>query len=151
DFHELAPTRKEMLADVYALAAELYAARGQIEFALEMWERSRPPDDVTNDSRASQEWLRLPRATDALIAEYQRKWVRRHIADPVAVEAAAPRPAADGKIHIGYHCSFMSTDTIRYMMRDVLRAHDRSKFVIHGYTAVSVAEDIRSGFDEVHD
>lgn len=151
-FHGLAPTRDEMFADVYALVAELYTARGQIGLALEMWDRARPPDNETNDSRANQELLRLPAVTDALIAGHQRKWVSRHVAQPAAVEPASIRTGtADRKIRIGYHCSFMNSDTIRYQMRDVMRAHDRSRFEIHGYAAGSVAEDIGSAFDVLHD
>ena len=46
---------------------------------------ARPPDDETGDSRANQELLRLPGATDALIADHQRKWVSRHVAHPAAM------------------------------------------------------------------
>jgi hypothetical protein len=152
DFHRLAPTREEMFADLYAEVAELYAARGQTDLALEMWEHARPPDDETSDSRALQELLRLPGATDALIADHQRKWVQRHVADRVAVAPASVRTSTAGrKIRIGYHCSFMNSDTIRYQMRDVLKAHDRSAFEIHGYAAAPVVEDIAGAFDVVHD
>lgn len=151
-FHALAPPREEMFADLYAHVAELYAARGQTEVALEMWERARPPADETSDSRANQELLRLPGTTDAAIADHQRKWVQRHVGHPAAVEPASVRtPAAGRKIRIGYHCSFMNSDTIRYQMRDVLRAHDRSRFEIHGYASGPVVEDVEGAFDVVHD
>ncbi|MBN9089579.1 MAG: hypothetical protein J0J01_21920 [Reyranella sp.] len=152
DFHRLAPTREEMFADLYAHVAELYAARGQTDLALAMWERARPHADETGDSRANQELLRLPEVTDALIADHQKKWVDRHVAHRVAVApASARRSTAGRKIRIGYHCSFMNSDTIRYQMRDVLRAHDRGGFEIHGYAAGPVVEDIRGAYDVVHD
>ena len=152
DFHKLAPTREEMFADLYAHVAELYAARGQTDLSLAMWECARPPDDETGDSRANQELLRLPEATDALIAEHQKKWVSRHVAHPVAVPPASVRTSTAGrKIRIGYYCSFMNSDTIRYQMRDVLKAHDRSAFEIHGYYAGTVVEDIRGAYDVMHD
>lgn len=152
DFHVLAPTREEMFVDVYLLVAELYAERGQLDLALEMWERARPYADRGQDSRASQEVLRLPQATDALIADHQRKWVSRHIPRAAQIAPAAVATATgDRKIRIGYHCSFMDSDTVRYMMRDVVRAHDRSKFVVCGYAPGAVSEDIKSAFDVVYD
>lgn len=152
DFHRLAPAREEMFADLYAHVAELYAARAQTDLALDMWESARPPDDETGDSRANQELLRLPGATDALIADHQRKWVSRHVAHPAAVAPASVRtPAASRKIRIGYHCAFMNSDTIRYQMRDALKAHDRDRFEIHGYACGPVVDDIRSAFDVMHD
>jgi len=152
DFHRLAPAREEMFADLYAHVAELYAARGQTDLALDMWESARPPNDATSDSRANQELLRLPGATDAQIADHQRKWASRHVAGTAAVEPASVRtPTAGRKIRVGYHCSFMNSDTIRYQMRDVLRAHDRNRFEIHGYAHGPVADDIRSAFDVMHD
>jgi hypothetical protein len=152
DFHPLAPTREEMFADVYLRVAELYAARGQTDLALDMWQRARPYADEDSDSRANQELLRLPAATDSLIADHQKKWVGRHLGRPAAIEPAGAGCATGGrKIRIGYHCSFMNSDTLRYMMRDVLLAHDRDRFEVHGYAAGAVAEDIRAAFDAVHD
>jgi predicted O-linked N-acetylglucosamine transferase (SPINDLY family) len=152
DFHRLAPTREEMFADLYAHVAELYAARGQTDLALAAWERAQPPADETSDSRANQEMLRLPGATDASIADHQKRWVSRHVSHSAAVAPASVKTSTSGrKIRIGYHCSFMNSDTIRYQMRDVLKAHDRSAFEIHGYYAGPVVEDIRSAFDVMHD
>src|SRR5579883_56288 len=152
DFHELAPTREELFADVYVLVAELYAARGQTEIALEMWDRAGRYSRPRYDGRANQEILRLPQATNSLIADHQRKWVSRHLPGAGAIEPATVRTATrDRKIHVGYHCAFMNSDTIRYMMRDVVRAHDRSKFVICGYAAGPLAADLKSAFDVVYD
>jgi glycosyltransferase involved in cell wall biosynthesis len=148
DFHPSAPTRAEMLADVYALVAARYESRGQIDLALEMWERARPPNNVNRDSSAAQALLRLPSATDASIAQYQKKWVDRHVGiKPVISLRTANVPAVTRKVRIGYHCAFMDSDTIRYMMRNVMAAHDRSRFEVYGYSPKQYPADLVASFD----
>jgi protein O-GlcNAc transferase len=57
--------------------------------------------------------------------------------------------SATRKIRIGYHCAFMSSATIRYMMQKVLLAHDRTRFEIYGYSPETVHPDIARTFDVV--
>ena len=147
-FHPSAPSPELMYADLYAVAGHVYEARGQIDLALEMWDHARPPDDVVLDSVACQAMLKSPLATDATLAQHQLAWARRHLGSRPAVSLPR-RTSPNEKIRIGYHCAFMNSDTIRNMMRNVLVAHDRSKFEIFGYQPLSSPADIESAFDVV--
>jgi glycosyltransferase involved in cell wall biosynthesis len=150
DHHPAAPPREEMLADLYAAAAARYEARGQIDIALEMWERAAPLRSADIDSLSCQALLRLPNATDGIIASFQSGWVQRHVGQPAPVTITTPNvPEVTRRIRVGYHCSFMHGDTIRFMMRDVIRAHDRTRFEIYGYSPHSLPSDIESSFDVV--
>src|SRR5262249_39878349 len=55
-----------------------------------------------------------------------------------------PRP-----IRLGYHCAFMNSDTIRFIMTAVIARHDRERVAVFGYTASVLADDIRQSFDAV--
>lgn len=145
-FHHAAPSRGSMFADIYALAAARYEERGQIDLAIEMWEQARPPDNVDVDSTACQAILKSPSATDATLAAFQRKWVRRHLDEAHVVHLSTKR-GAGGKIRVGYHCAFMDGDTMRNMMRNVIAAHDRDRFEIYGYAPRPVPPDIKGVFD----
>ena len=37
-------------------------------------------------------------------------------------------------IRLGYHCSFLNSDTIRFIMSAVVAHHDRSRFTVYGYS-----------------
>ena len=50
-------------------------------------------------------------------------------------------------IRLGYHCSFMNSDTIRFIMSAIFKRHDRSRFTVYGYSFTDVAPDIGEGFD----
>jgi hypothetical protein len=151
EFHPDAPPRPAMFADLYGLVGTLYEGRGQIEMALEMWEEARPPDNETYDSLATQALLRLPDANDELIADRQRLWVQRHIKQTEPVILRSKRTARGGKIRVGYHCAFMNLDTIRYMMRNVMKAHDRSRFEIYGYSPKPFPADLAPCLDVMRD
>lgn len=146
DFHPAAPSRDSMYAELYALAAARYETRGQIDLALEMWDHARPPDNATMDSVACQAMLKSPTATDETLSARQSTWVRRYLGTPPAVRL--PRATPSGrKIRIGYHCAFMDKDTMRNMMREVIDAHDRTKFEIYGYAPEKVPADILRLFE----
>ena len=147
-----APEKASMFAELYAMAMSLHEARGQIELALEMGERARPPSNMSLDSLGCQAMLKLPSVTDEKIAAFQHIWVSRHIGDQPVVSLPAPTIRAGGpKIRIGYHSSVMDGDTIRYMMRNVMIAHDRSQFEVYGYSPVPFCDDLRSSFDVFRD
>ncbi|HWE72305.1 MAG TPA: glycosyltransferase [Stellaceae bacterium] len=134
----------------YASVAAIYEGRGQIRQALEMWKRAEVLNDPMIDSLACQAILKLPGATYDSIAAYQQGWADRHA--PASSNAAAPRFLPyDGrrKIRIGYHCSFMDSDTIRFIMRNVMTAHDRAHFDVIGYAPMKLPDDIASAFDLV--
>ena len=143
-YHSAAPSWDAMHADLYALTAERYEGRGQIDAALAMWDRARPPDNDTIDSLACQAALKSPTATEASLAERQRAWVRRHLGN--RPEVAMPRQTRD-KIRIAYHCAFMHGDTMRIMMCNVIAAHDRSRFEVYGYSPHPPVADIQGIFD----
>ena len=106
EFHPSAPPRDSMFADLYALTGERYEARGQIDLAIEMWDRVRPPHE-TIDSLACQAMLKSPVATDATLADRQREWVRRHLGERPAI--SLPQASARRQNRIGYFCSFMDS------------------------------------------
>jgi glycosyltransferase involved in cell wall biosynthesis len=137
---------------VYPTVALLYDARGQIQQALDMWRRAEPLRDETIDSLACQAILKLPGATYHSIADIQQKWADRH-AQPLTAKRDHCFNPYDGrrKIRIGYHCSFMEGDTIRFIMRNVMAAHDRSQFEVYGYTPTPLSRDIKSAFDVVRE
>lgn len=134
----------------YPRIAAIYDARGQIEQALESWRYAEPLQNPTVDALACQAVLKLPDATYASIAALQRQWAKRH-AQPAARQTPSFRPL-DGKrrIRIGYHCSFMNSDTISAIMRNAFAAHDRSKFEIFGY-APSRGVSFKNAFDVLRD
>ncbi len=132
----------------YPRAAAIYDARGQTTQALDMWRRAEPLNDPNIDGLACQAFLKLPDATYENIAAFQSRWAKRHATE--TSDAGNPRfQSFDGarKVRVGYHCSFMDGDTIRFIMRNVMANHDRSKFEIYGYSPVPVSSDIKSAFD----
>lgn len=142
--------RHRQRALISARAALVYEARGQIRQALDMWRTAEALNDPHIDALACQQSLKNPEATYESIAALQQRWVDRHI------RAAAGTPAYkftpfDGtrRIRIGYHCSFMDSDTVRYIMRRVFMAHDRRRFDVLAYTYSDLPEDMRSAFDSV--
>jgi len=52
-------------------------------------------------------------------------------------------------IRLGYHCSFMDSDTIRFIMSAVIKRHDRRQFAVFGYSFTALAPDIDEAFDTV--
>jgi protein O-GlcNAc transferase len=138
---------------VYAQMASTYDARGQISEALEAWRHAEPLDDPMISGLACQAILKLPGATYQDIAALQQRWADR-FARPVAGKTKSDFRPYDGhrKIRLGYHCSFMNGDTIRYIMRNVIAAHDRSRFEVFGYVGgpnTDISDDIRTAFDEM--
>ncbi len=59
-----------------------------------------------------QDYIKQPSVTDADIATYQRKYARRlKISSEILPRLRGPVP------RVGFHCSFMDSDTIRFQMR----------------------------------
>src|SRR5262249_44465049 len=75
----------------------------------------------------------------------------RHIKQHTPVVLRSNRPARGDRIRIGYHCAFMDLDTIRYMMRNVFEAHDKSRFEIYGYSPKPFPVELAPCFDVVRD
>ncbi len=91
-------------------------------------------------SRQCQDAPKHPKATDASLYALQKRWAR-WLPKPQPIDLAK----AD-KIRIGYHCSFMDSDTIRHQMGNVFRAHNRDRFEVIGY-APRYATDQHDYFD----
>lgn len=144
-FHPSAPSWDAMYADLYQLAGARYEARGQIDLALDMWQRARPPHDMDLDSMACQAMLKSPHATDEALAASMREWVSRHAAG--AGPVAPVRTTRKGKIRVGYHCAFIASDTMRNMMREVIAHHDRDRFEIYTYSREAAPDDLARHVD----
>lgn len=149
---ETAAPDASRLLFVYPRVAQLYDGRGQTRQALEMWRHAEALNDPTIDSLACQAILKLPEASYVDIAELQKRWADKH-ATPISSRTNYRFSPYDDrrKLRIGYHCSFMESDTIRYIMRNVIAAHDRSRFKIYGYAPGTMSSDIKSAFDVVRD
>ena len=132
----------------YPDAAARYQARGQTPQALDMWKRAEPLNDPQVDGLACQAILKLTTATYDDLARFQRRWSERY-AKPIRNADKHHFPVFDHtrKIKVGYHCSFMNSDTIRFIMRNVVAAHDRSKFEIFAYSPTPMSPDIKTAFD----
>lgn len=149
EFKEFAAGRRtKRRLELYDVVARIYEARGQIDEALAMWERAEPLHDREVESAACQAAIKRPGATDEELAARHQRWVDRHI----RIDSAAAPPVFapfDGRrrLRIGYHCSFMDADTIRYIMARAFRAHDRSRVEVFGYAPMDLPADIGSGFD----
>jgi predicted O-linked N-acetylglucosamine transferase (SPINDLY family)/glycosyltransferase involved in cell wall biosynthesis len=148
EFREFAERQRAMRwAQLYDTIARIYEGRGQIEQALFYWRRAEPLESATAGSFACQTSLKAPDATYQSLAEMQQRWVDRHI----KTDDSLPSPTFSGydgkrKIRVGYHCSFMDADTIRYIMRRTILAHDRSKFDVIGYAPMKLPEDLQPAF-----
>jgi predicted O-linked N-acetylglucosamine transferase (SPINDLY family)/glycosyltransferase involved in cell wall biosynthesis len=143
---------RALFADVYARQAERYIAHGQVATALRNWQLAEHIGDAMLDGTALQAEIKLPGATEASLAAAHKRWAARHAPGMADTEEEdLPRWNGRRKIRVGYHCSFMPSDTIRFMMGRVLRAHDRDRFEIYGYSPLPVPSDIAAGFDVLRD
>lgn len=135
------------LPRIYPRVAQIYDSRGQIAEALDMWRRAEPLNDPTIDGLACQAILKLPNADYAGIEALQRRWAAHHV--NINTGRRAPtfdRVSSERKIRIGYHCAFMESDTIRYIMGRVMAAHDRSQFEVYSYAPMRLNK-LKPSFD----
>lgn len=145
---EKVPFRISFSPVLYHHAAQLYYARGQIGQALQMWRRAEVLGDPSIDGIAVQAMLMSPSATYENLLTAQSWWAERH-AKPAATIASYERRIYRGarKIRIGYFCSFLDSDTVRFIMIPVIRNSDHEKFEIFGYSPSPAADDISRPFD----
>jgi len=143
-------TCRLQLAAVYRRVAPIHEERGQPVEAIAMWRHAEALDDPVVDSLALQTWIKSPEARDEDLLRMQRRWVARHI--PAAKPMALSLPY-DGrrKIRIGYHCAFMDSETMRYMMRKVIAGHNRDEFEVYAYSPRPMPSDLAPSFDVVRD
>lgn len=135
---------------IYADTAKIYYGRGQIEQALQLWGCAEDLEDVFTDGIACQAMLLSTKATNQRIFDAHRKWADRYARpDPSLLMHQFQRFKGDRKIRIGYHCAFMDSDTIRYIMSSVIKCRDLNRFEAYGYAATAVSNDIAEAFDVV--
>lgn len=90
--------------------------------------------------------------TAAEVFDHHREWARRFEA-PAADRAYAHAPPAPGErpLRIGYISGDFGTHPVGFLLRDVARFHDRSKFYIHCYSMMrgsdAITETIRANAD----
>jgi glycosyltransferase involved in cell wall biosynthesis len=145
------PELHSMFADVYGDLAERYNALGQISTALHHWNIAGAVPDAMRDGMPLQAEMKRPGATEASIAETHKRYVARYLPNAVPVTPRLLSWDGQRRIRVGYHCSFMDNDTIRYMMGRVFKAHDRERFHIIGYSPRAVPGELASCFDVVRD
>jgi len=135
---------------LYHEVAKIYYARGQVEQALQLWRKAEPLASPTVDALACQAMLMSPSATYPRLLAMQQRWAERH-AKPLPELASHAWPAYDGKrrIRVGYFCSFLDSDTIRYIMTQVIRHRERERFEVIGYSPSPVPSDIADTFDDL--
>jgi predicted O-linked N-acetylglucosamine transferase (SPINDLY family) len=77
-----------------------------------------------------------PTATSETIREFQEWWSRRHAAPKLAKAGRGAKLTyrGDRKLKVAYHCSWLGAITFPAIMESVLRAHDRSKVSVYGYS-----------------
>jgi len=142
--------RAERLGRFYDKTARIYEARGQISEAVAMWRRAEVLHDRDVDGHACQQALKDPAATYESLAATQQRWVDEHVrVDPTRMKYDFAAFDGGRKLRIGYHCSFMDSDTIRFIMRRAIAAHDRDHFEVMGYAPSDLPDDMRSAFDAV--
>jgi glycosyltransferase involved in cell wall biosynthesis len=135
---------------IYADTAQIYYGRGQIEQALQLWSCAEDLKDVFTDGIACQAMLLSTKATNQRLFNAHRKWADRHAQpDPILLMHQFQRFKGDRKIRIGYHCAFMESDTIRYIMSSVIKCRDLNRFEAYGYSVTAVSNDIAEAFDVV--
>ena len=151
DFEQFGTSLRAIgVARIYDDVARIYESRGQIGEALDMWRRAEPLANSMIDSLACQSALKDPKATYASIAELQQKWADNHIRRaPTTTPHRFPAFDHSRKVRVAYHCSFMDADTIRYIMRRAIAAHDRSRFEVFAYAPMALPPDLQPCFDVV--
>ncbi len=133
---------------VYHEIAKLYYARGQIEEALQYWRRAAVLEDAVVDGLACQAMLMAPSASYEGLLAAQTAWAGRY-ASPVPGLGKHTWKAYDGKrrVRVGYFCSFLDSDTIRFIMLQVIKQRDATRFETYGYSPSPSSSDIVEGFD----
>jgi len=135
---------------IYADTAQIFYGRGHIETALKLWASAQDLKDPFIDGVACQALLLSSKATHQRLYEAHEKWARLYAQpDQNISRFNFPKFDRDRKIRIGYHCAFMDSDTIRFIMSSVIKCRDYSKFEAYGYSSTAVSSDIADSFDVV--
>lgn len=98
----------------------------------------------------------LPDLTPAAVFERHRRWAERFEA-PLAERRHRHPPGADPdkRLRIGYVSGDFGSHPVGFLIRDVLRHHDRRNFEIHCFSMMRQADEvttaIRAQADEWHD
>jgi len=86
-------------------------------------------------------------ADEAYNLEVTRAYAARMLPDPEPLVTAAPAPAPDGRIRIGYLSSDFCNHATMHLMAGLLEAHDRARFEVFAYDSSPVDDsDYRRRF-----
>ena len=135
--------------NLYNEVAQIFYGRGQINQALKLWWRAEEMNDSTVDGVACQAMLMSPSATNESLLAAQKQWAARHALPANSLNTGGWK-RLDGyrRIRVGYFCSFLDTDTIRFQLMPALRHRNREKFEVYGYSPSRASSDIVAGFDQ---
>ena len=132
---------------VYTTVADIFDARGQIEQALQMWERAESLNDPYIDSIACQSMLKSPYTTSQRLLEAHRKWADKHTRPIPEKKNYAFRPyRGDRKIKVAYHCTFWNS-VVTGQLNPFIRAHDKNRLEVFGYSRTQEPPFITKDFD----
>jgi len=141
--------RPSISPKLYHEVAQLHYARGQVAQALELWWAARKLNSATIDGLACQARLMLHSSSNEALLTAQQDWAKRHTRPVTRVPELYRRSNDTGRIRVGYYCSFLDSDTIRYQLVPFLRYRDRSQFEVFGYSSTPVSPDIGGAFDHL--
>jgi protein O-GlcNAc transferase len=91
----------------------------------------------------------LPHVSTSEIFEYHREWAR-HFEQPAADRVFSherPHPT-DRPLRIGYVSGDFGRHPVGFLLRDVARCHDRSKFYIHCYSMTRQGDEVTKAIRE---
>lgn len=134
---------------IYHEVAQIYYARGQIEQALQLWRKAEALHDPEIDGIACQAMLMSPLTTYDRLLQAQGRWANRYARPISTLGPLIERAYDDARIRVGYYCSFMDSDTIRFMMLPVIGNRDPERFEVFAYSPSPLASDVAGGFDHV--
>lgn len=143
----------ENISALLALAGCL-GERGDHRAAIDLHLRALEsnPDMAAIHSNVGFNATYLDDMSPAEVFEYHREWARRFEAPAAeSVYTHAPPPPGERPLRIGYVSGDFGTHPVGFLLRDVARFHDRSKFYIHCYSMMRgsdpITEVIRANAD----
>lgn len=131
----------------YDQVAAIYASRGQVDEAWQAWQHAGALDDSRIASTAYQLLAKSPSLSEEQLSARQQSWADRH-ARPLPWKAGHSfSPPKNGKIKVGYHCSFWATECAKAQAMEFIAAHDRSRIEVVGYSPTAEEPAIAATFD----
>lgn len=147
---DLQPENISALVTLAGCLSERGDHRAAIDLHLRALESN--PDMAAIYSNIAFDTTYLDDMSPAEVFEYHREWARRFEAPATAsVYTHAPPPPGERPLRIGYVSGDFGTHPVGFLLRDVARFHDRSRFYIHCYSMMRgsdpITEVIRANAD----